>query len=62
MSVYWGINLLLSFQCVCVHALFLSVHGLSLCIRMHICVVSVYIVYSIVLLWCAVDLVVKPAF
>lgn len=45
-----------SYQCVCAHALFPSMHGLSLCIRQCICGVSVFCV-----LRCAVDFGVEPA-
>lgn len=45
-----GIDFSQCYQCVCVHALFPSVHGFSLCIRPSVCVVSVSDrVFSIVL-------------
>lgn len=56
-SVHRGDGSFHSYQCVCAHAFFPSMHGLSLCIRQCICDVSVFPV-----LLCAVDFGVEPAF
>lgn len=48
-----GCDLFKSYQCVCVHALLLSVHGLSLC-----CVCASLVCSEV----CAVGFVVEPAF